>query len=465
MKVLKSIEFDIKDQKDFARFSGDYNPMHIDEVSARRFLFGKPVVHGINIVLNALDAWASIHKRKFHLSIVQGKFLKPVFLNEEVIIKFHKNENTYTLQIVSQNSVCSSLLFELKSKHSEDNDFIIDEFPEEKMPMKHTLESIKGLNGDTSLYLKKKFLKKLFPNLYIYSGFSQIASLLSSSRIVGMYCPGMNSVYSSFSFSFNEKFSKIIFKLDKSNRFGFVSIVIDGQCNGNINAFLRPTHVKQLNSIEVKKFVKKHEFKNQSALIVGGSRGIGEVTAKILAAGGADVLITYNKGKEDAKNICDDIKSSGGKVSMIFYDINNPTMINDFEPSDIYYFATPHIFSGQRDVFSTDLFAEFSKYYLGSFHDLVKLWADKKVCNYFYPSTIYVEELPEDMMEYALTKLSAEKMCEHLEKNTDLKIFKPRLPRLETDQTVSFLPIKNNNTLEYMLKIIKEYNCYKYFEK
>ena len=39
--------FSPTDQSTFAKLSGDYNPIHIDEVAARRLLFGAPVVHGV----------------------------------------------------------------------------------------------------------------------------------------------------------------------------------------------------------------------------------------------------------------------------------------------------------------------------------------------------------------------------------------------------------------------------------
>ena len=64
-----------------------------------------------------------------------------------------------------------------------------------------------------------------------------------------------------------------------------VSIKISGNFNGSIDAFIRP--IISNNSLKIKNLVNSDEFKNQNALIIGGSRGIGEVTAKILAAGGA----------------------------------------------------------------------------------------------------------------------------------------------------------------------------------
>ena len=66
-------------------------------------------------------------------------------------------------------------------------------------------------------------------------------------------------------------------------------------------------------------FVNRDEFKGQSALIIGGSRGLGEVTAKLLAAGSADVRLSYYQGEEDAIGIVDDISSNGGCAEYFQY--------------------------------------------------------------------------------------------------------------------------------------------------
>ena len=50
--------FTINDQRDFAQLSGDWNPIHVDPIQARRLLFGEPVVHGIHLVLWALERLA-----------------------------------------------------------------------------------------------------------------------------------------------------------------------------------------------------------------------------------------------------------------------------------------------------------------------------------------------------------------------------------------------------------------------
>ena len=43
--------FSLDDQVAFAKLSGDYNPVHLDPLKARRTRFGYPVVHGIHLML------------------------------------------------------------------------------------------------------------------------------------------------------------------------------------------------------------------------------------------------------------------------------------------------------------------------------------------------------------------------------------------------------------------------------
>ena len=53
--TLASRTFASDDQALFARLSGDFNPIHLDPVAARRTQAGAVVVHGIHAILWALD--------------------------------------------------------------------------------------------------------------------------------------------------------------------------------------------------------------------------------------------------------------------------------------------------------------------------------------------------------------------------------------------------------------------------
>lgn len=55
----------------------------------------------------------------------------------------------------------------------------------------------------------------------------------------------------------------------------------------------------------------------KTALVTGGSRGIGAAIAKHLAAKGASVAITYSKGAEAAASVVSEIERAGGKALAI----------------------------------------------------------------------------------------------------------------------------------------------------
>jgi hypothetical protein len=75
----------------------------------------------------------------------------------------------------------------------------------------------------------------------------------------------------------------------------------------------------------------------------------------------------------------------------------------------------------------------------------------------FYPSTVYVEDRPADMTEYAMSKAAGEILCADIQKHLrGVRVFAHRLPRSATDQTVSLVPIKTADPVTVMLPLVRE---------
>src|SRR6185295_14915799 len=81
-----TIRFTAADQKRFAKLSGDFNPVHLDPVAARRVVAGQPIVHGIHLLLRALELHFTRGARPKHLSIT-ATFLRPAFLRESIRVE------------------------------------------------------------------------------------------------------------------------------------------------------------------------------------------------------------------------------------------------------------------------------------------------------------------------------------------------------------------------------------------
>lgn len=467
--MTNNLSIDLKKQLLFSYASGDFNPIHIDKIYARRSMYGQNVVHGINLLLLSLDFF-SVNKSFFQIINIDVKFLKPVFLNTSFEICILKKSNyNAKIEINSQNKICAQIEF----------DYCVDDYfknynsknkikPEERQPVeiKNFSENLKGKDF---LKFDLNILSILYPNLLLSTNLYSIINFLSLTRIVGMKCPGLNSLFSSFSLTFiknielDDSIKYIVKNFDE--RFNLFKISINSlNCKGDIVAFNRPKPVSQTSYLYIKEKIEISEFKNQKALIIGGSRGLGELAAKILAAGGADVTITHNQGSFDSTRIVDEIKKNGGKCESIFFDVLNFKSAFDYGfksnsfPTHIYYFASPFIFSGDKSKFSHELLNKFNHFYVSAFYNIAQNFINLGTNNFFYPSTVATQEYIFDMMEYSFAKLSGEKLCDFLEiKYPKLNIYKPNLPRLSTDQTVSLLPVNNKKPDNLILNHIRKF--------
>jgi hypothetical protein len=461
---MTSRTFTMKDQHDFAGLSGDFNPLHVDPMGARRLIFGGPVVHGVHLLLWAMEI--ALHS-PVRLHTLAATFNAPVRVGDQVRCSCTMLENgTKQLQLhVDSRKVCS-----VEFTHSPlvTQGAITSGSPPRGRCREIEPSALPAAAGTLDLMADDTVLKASFPHLRQLLPADQIAVLLGSTRLIGMECPGLHSLYSELTLTFDESLDREPALSWHVRQFDarFARLLIDvAGCgaNGTLVAFVRPKPVVQPSYVMIRKTVAPDAYRGQRALVVGGSRGMGEVCAKLLAAGGAEVRLTYARGSEDAARVVAEIADGNGRAAATPLNVLDPssdvsTLLGDkWIPTHLYFFATPLIQPGTGH-FSARLFAEYSSYYVDAFMRLIqavrRLAPDGLAV--FYPSTVYVDEMPRNFAEYAVAKAAGEAACLFLARNDPgLSILIERLPRVSTDQTATLLAKQAADPIAPLIRVLE----------
>ena len=462
--------FTSDDQLAFAKLSGDYNPLHLDPVLARRLLFGRQVVHGLHALLWSLNYHLKSRTQPLDLRTVKANFQAGIGVGQTVrCMVTRQDECQVAFQLETDSTPAAWIDITWVPLRHQRTDKLPMMSAEPEKCRERSIDEVAVASGNIALFFDDVLAGGLFPNLIRLLPPMQLAALLATTRLVGMECPGYHSIYSSLNlvfFSDSTGVSNLNYHVSDCNkRMALVSMDVEiPGGKGQVKAFLRPKPQMQAAFTDVCRQVESEEFSAQRALIVGGSRGLGEVSAKILAAGGAEVILTYYRGEQDVRRIVEEIVSHGANADCLPLNVLEPLLglpdriANLSKALYLYYFATPFIFGAVKGKFSSRRFATFSEYYVTGFLRTVQALAEPTtgLQKVFYPSSAAIDELPLDMGEYAAAKMAGEIVCDFLQKvHPGLAIHKPRLPRIATDQTVSLLPVNNQEPVSVLLNNLR----------
>lgn len=466
--AVVQVRLELPEQKLFAKLSGDYNPMHLDAVAARRFMFGGIVVHGVHILLKALELLFSKTRENIGLRTVSAQFHHPVRVGSLTEYVFNEiGEGETSVQICVGICTVANIHVSWRSGRTEGIP-LASELPSREPCQVLAENNVPVARGQVPVLLHEALSDELFPVLSKYAPAHQIAMLLAATRIVGMKCPGYNSVFSELMIRYSadcENAREASYAVaDYDSRFHLASIRITGPGSaGTLKAFLRPPPQIQPPVSDLMRFLRSNEFEGRRALVIGGSRGLGELCAKLLSAGGADIRLTYRSGEHDAAIVVDDINTSGGSAEALRFDVTAGgtsllKSLGKWRPTELLYFATPPIFQPRYEKYSGRLFEEFTNIYVNSFADIFyALEFNGALRNVLCPSTVAIDDLTRDMPEYIAAKSAAEALCRFLDKtHPDVYFQMPRLPRLLTDQTVNLFGVKGEDALPLLLGLLRK---------
>lgn len=456
--------FTLDDQLAFADLSGDANPIHVDPLAARRLQFGAPVVHGVHIVLRALDSVvARDGAGPRALAALKATFLRPLRLDQDVRIEPRGEKGG-----LHRLSVCSGReeLVRLTWRWAEGGRLPCP-VPATAPARPAGAAEPEGyeLAGSVPPGVDPARLAAMVPALAAALPHRQLALILATTYLVGMEAPGRHSLFTELDLTFaadaGEGAGDMAWQTRRFDaRFALLTLAVDsGDMTGQVKAMVRAAPVAQADFAHVAAKVAPGAFAGQRALVVGASRGLGEIAAKLLAAGGAEMFLTWHAGQADAEVVAGEIAAATGRaVATGRLDAGaaadaDLAVLADWAPTHLYFFASPFIQTGQPGYFAQDLLARFCAVYVTGFVNLVAALRPG-LTHAFAPSSVYVATPPPTLREYACAKAAAEHAGAQLA-GEGFTCTMPRLPALLTDQTAALARGSADETVAVLLEALR----------
>jgi hypothetical protein len=198
-------EFGMADQLRFASFSGDYNPIHVDSLYSRRTQAGAPVVHGIHLLLWALDSLSAAYPNPPPLKALRASFNRFVYLDEQVDMSVADGMlgesalSRVRLVISVDKSTKAKITVEFgdaKERCPVWATSLLEEVGFSARPLDLGFEELSSRSGRLDLAMSAADATLVFCAASKWLGAQCIAAMAASSRLVGMICPGLHSIYS-----------------------------------------------------------------------------------------------------------------------------------------------------------------------------------------------------------------------------------------------------------------------------
>lgn len=371
-----------KETKLFSFFSKDKNLIHLQPKFAKRFFFKKPIVHGINALLFALNRYLNLRKKFIVIDNITINFRNYILLDELFKIKIVKNK------IFVFNNINNKIEIEIKKSNFESN--------------------------------KKKSHLVYYHNKYLIN-VELIKHFLFISHIVGSKKPGSGSLIHKIHTVYNKKVrnkKKIKFKKIVKN---FWSLnLTEGFFQSNVITSKITKYKKEKQCIKISKKTEKILYKKK-ILIIGSSGDIGYQLKKVFKK--IQCLLFFYSFRVS-------------ETSPIFLrkdKENLKKLIIKVQPDYIFYLSSPNIYHGDEE--NRNLIKLYRITYSDVLFYLLKITQKFKInTKIFYPSSIFLGKKNQSKMKYLTAYIKGKKKGEIICKNKKFRklVRYFRLPQLNT---------------------------------
>jgi len=437
----------------------------MDAVVARRTQAGATVVHGVHAVLWTLETLFLAREMTEPLASLVVQFQKFIYVGAEVELQLKRTTpGAWRVVLLSEGVTTSTIDLTFGSPATAVDTPLSTTLASYATPANLTLSDLEGRSGLLPIPRHAE-IAHAFPATAHFIGDAPVGAIVSLSALVGMVCPGLHSIFDGFTIAMTDQ-------VDKPHELGFAVRSIDARVrmaeirvggrgiNGTVTAFLRHPPIQQQSLENLRGVIRRDEFDGCSALVIGGSRGLGALTAAIIVAGGGQVKLTYASGELDARAVARDL---GLDSASVFRYNAMDDAASQMPPltgvNQLYYFATTHISRQKSGYYSPNRFAEFTKIYVDGFADACEALSAQGGVRFaaFYPSSTYVADRPRYLTEYAMAKGAGEALCADMNRFfRGTTVVCKRLPKILTDQTATVMPSENADPLGEMLPVVRE---------
>lgn len=418
---------------------------------------GAPVVHGVHLVLWAIDRWLASVEYPVRITALKAVFRKPVYLDREVALEL-KHASHQAVEFAGRCSDVGVLELAVRvDRGSRHADVDRGDWSTPTSPDVVSREAAATACGEIPIAIDDARARTLFPHLCERVGLAQLAELLATTRLVGMHCPGLHSLFSGLSLEAHQATAgrSVRYEVaDAKLKYSMIPVRVNGpSLRGTLDTFYRPPPTTSVMA-DVVRAVARDSCVTQRALVVGGSRGLGEAFAKAIAAGGGQVCLTYHRGAGDAERVIGEIRDAGLHADAFALDVLSPSsLVTEWPlrkpPTHLYYCATPTLHSARMgatlDVGELDLLI---RYFVVGLHATtqaaIALGANPIVV--WTPSTTLLEA-PSGAAMYCTAKAAMEEFCKHLPSLLPVTVLCPRIGRVDTDQSASLVQRQTASTL------------------